>query len=99
MKIAELFETADVKFKVQQRDDVHTEWEDLADELYSRAEAQEFLDTAEIDDPKVEERAISVDGKIKLYPKLKNKKTKDVLARHASPEVHKRNKDFFDKHL
>ena len=94
-----LSEASNLQFKVQQRDDVNPQWEDLADELYSKSEAQEFLDTSDNDDPKVEERAISTDGKVKLYPKAKNKKTKDFLSRNASPEVHKRNADFFAKNL
>lgn len=106
MKLIELFaarnsitESKEMMFKVQQRDDSHSKWEDLADELYTKEEAQEFLDTSDSDDFRVEERAISTDGKVILRPTPKNKKTKDVLARNASPEVHKRNKDFFDKHL
>jgi len=96
MKLTELFE-AEKKFILQQRDG--KEWKKLADELYTHDEAQEFLNASKNDDPRVKERAVSVDGKTTLHPHLKNPKTKDVLARHASKEVHKRNADFFDKYL
>ena len=85
-------------FTLQVRHD-SGKWEDVGDGLL-RHEAQEMLDDGIDDEVGVEYRAVSFDKKEVLRPKRKAQpKGKDVLARDASPEVHKRNADFFDKHL
>ena len=92
---------ATAMFKLQQRSG-NGKWEDLSDEVMSGPEAQEFLDSSPETDPGVEERAVCVDPKNKtvLHPKGKVvPKGKDVLSKDASPAVHKRNREFFDKYL
>lgn len=99
--IKAIVEANEPKFVLQQRWK-GGQWEELDDALFSREEAQQFLDDSPgEEDLDVEERAISTDGKEILRPKKKDTgpKGKDVLARDASPEVHKRNADFFDKNL
>lgn len=98
--IKAVIESTEPKFVLQQRWQ-GGKWEELDDALFSRADAQEFLDNSPETDADVEERAVSTDGKEILRPKKKDAGPhgKDVLARDASPEVHQRNADFFDKHI
>ena len=99
--IKAIVEANEPKFVLQQRWKGGA-WEELDDGLHTRDDAQEFLDNSPgEEDVDVEERAISTDGKEILKPKKKASAPsgKDTLARDASPEVHKRNADFFDKNL
>jgi len=97
--IRAVVEATEPKFVLQQRWK-SGKWEELDDSLLSREEAQEFLDKSPETDSDVEERAISTDGKTILKPNKKPvPKSKDVLAKDASPGVHKRNREFFDKYL
>jgi hypothetical protein len=85
-------------FTLQVRHD-NGKWEDVGDGLL-RHEAQDMLDDDIDAEVGVEYRAISFDKKEVLRPKRKAQpKGKDVLARDASPEVHRRNAEFFKKHL
>lgn len=85
-------------FTLQQRVGKAAQWEDLTSEKVTGKEAQEFLDADQDND--IEQRAISTDGQVMLKPSQRKRPAgKDVLARDASPEVHKRNREFFDKHL
>ena len=87
-------------FKIQQRWG-SVPWTDISTIPLSAEEAQEFLDdSSTAGEPDVEERAVSLDGKVVLRKKTKvQPKGKDVLSRDASPEVHRRNREFFKKHL
>jgi hypothetical protein len=101
MKLSELHESTDVKFYLQGHY-VGEPWENLANILYSREEAQEALDdNADHGQLDYEERAMGTDGKTVLRATKKPVKSDggDKLSRHMPPEVHKRNKEFFDKHL
>lgn len=95
-----MFESvAAATFTLQQRER-GKKWEDLSTEKFTGKEAQEFLDADPEPERDVEFRAISIDAETVLKPTPKRRpRGKDVLARDASPEVHKRNREFFDKHL
>lgn len=101
MKLSEIFESGDVKFYLQGRY-VGEPWENITDHLYSREEAQEALDdNADHGQLDYEERAVGTDGKTFLRAKKKPVKADggNKLSRDMPPEVHQRNKEFFDKHL
>lgn len=107
MKINELLreDAKSDQFILQQRSGVGSKakWVNMTADLVTRDEAQEFLDAAyDPDEHDFEERAIATDGSEILHPsKKRNAKPegKNVLARDASPEVHKRNDEFFKKYL
>lgn len=98
MKLADLFEASEEKmFILQTQNPASKKWEDLSDEPVTRADAEEFL--SDHDDDSDPERAVEVHGNEHIYPSKKRKTSKDVPAEKASSTVHKRNKDFFDRHL
>lgn len=97
MKLSEIAKQQATKFKLQSADSNKGNWEDLSDEPVSREDALEFLDQSP-DDHLSKHRAVGVDAKEVLLRPVKPD-TKSTLARHASPTVHKRNADFFDKYL
>ena len=76
-----------------------TRWERVASEPVSREDAEEWL-SQNTSDPDYVHRARAVSGGEILYPRGgRAGEPRSTLARDASPEVHKRNADFFDRHL
>ena len=97
-ELLSLNESKATKFKLQTTAKHKNKWEDLADEEYNRDDVEEFFKTA--DDEDAEYRAVGIDAKETLTPPKKvAREPNGPLARKASPEVHKRNAEFFKKHL
>lgn len=93
-----LRESKATKFKIQVTAKHKNKWEDLADEEYSREDVAEFFKTA--DDEDAEYRAVGIDAKETInQPKKIAREPNGPLSRDASPQIHKKNAEFFKKHL